>query len=270
MSNLALITFLALKNTPLAFLTAYSYERLNALHRLAGYGTVCFAMLHAVVYITAWSKSNTLDELLEASQVVGIVAGFAMLIIFSTVLLLRKLRYEIFYIVHILMFMLILVTVGLHRPQLATKTLIIVIFAASIWIADRALRFSKLSLFSFGNSATITPLPHGGTRIVLRRSPSRAVAGSHCFLWIPKIRATETHPFTIVSTKPLELVIAAYDGFTRDLHAFALKNSGVDLKASIDGPYGTVPDFTIYTKVVFIAGGSKSIIDATFSPTDII
>ena len=269
MSNLALITFLALKNTPLAFLTAYSYERLNALHRLAGYGTVCFAMLHAVVYITAWSKSNTLDELLEASQVVGIVAGFAMLIIFSTVLLLRKLRYEIFYIVHILMFMLILVTVGLHRPQLATKTLIIVIFAASIWIADRALRFSKLSLFSFGNSATITPLPHGGTRIVLRKSPNRAVAGSHCFLWIPKIRATETHPFTILSTKPLELVIAAYDGFTRDLHAFALKNPGVDLKASIDGPYGTVPDFTVYTKVVFIAGGSKStLIVPTFCPTD--
>jgi predicted ferric reductase len=266
---LALITFLALKNTPLAFLTAYSYERLNVLHRLAGYGTVCFAMLHAVVYITAWSKSNSLGELLETSQVVGIVAGFAMLTMSSTALLLRKLRYEIFYIVHILMFMLILVTVGLHRSQLATKTLIIVIFAASIWVADRALRFSKLSLSYFGNSATITPLPHGGTRIVLRRSPCRAVAGSHCFLLIPKIRTTETHPFTIVSTQPLELVVAAHDGFTRDLHAFALKNPGVDLKASIDGPYGMVPDFTIYSTVVFIAGGSKSTYMAlSFPPID--
>jgi predicted ferric reductase len=256
-SNLALITFLALKNTPLAFLTAYSYERLNVLHRLAGYGTVCFTMLHAAVYRTAWSKSNSLDELLETSQVFGIVAGFSMLIIFATALLLRKIRYEIFYIVHILMFMLILITVGLHRPQFTTKTVIIVVFAASIWVADRALRFSKLYLFFFGNIATITALPCGGTRIVLRRSPSRAVSGSHCFLWIPKIRAIETHPFTIVSTKPLELVVAAYDGFTQDLHAFALKNSGVNLKASVDGPYGTVPDFTIYTKEVFIAGGSK-------------
>ena len=50
--------------------------------------------------------------------------------------------------------------------------------------------------------------------------------------------------------------MAAYDGFTSDLHAFAMKNPGQALKASIDGPYGTVPDFTIFDKVVFIAGGS--------------
>jgi NAD(P)H-flavin reductase len=35
-----------------------------------------------------------------------------------------------------------------------------------------------------------------------------------------------------------------------------LKNSGQVLRASVDGPYGTVPDFTLYNKVLFIAGGS--------------
>jgi hypothetical protein len=35
--NIALITFLALKNTPLACLTAFSYVRLNCLHHAAGY-----------------------------------------------------------------------------------------------------------------------------------------------------------------------------------------------------------------------------------------
>lgn len=213
-------------------------------------------MLHAVVYIEAWHKGNDLESLLETAQVVGIVAGFAMLIILATALLLRKLRYEVFYIVHIIMFMLIIVTVGLHRPDFARHTIIITIFTASIWFLDRLFRFSKVSFFSFGNTATITPLPHGGTRIVLRKSSSRAAAGSHAFLWIPAIRAAETHPFTIVSTKPLEFVIAAYDGFTRDLHAYALQYPGKALKASIDGPYGNVPDFTNFTKVVFIAGGS--------------
>jgi predicted ferric reductase len=154
------------------------------------------------------------------------------------------------------MFMLILVMVGLHRPDFAKKTIVITIFTASIWVADRAYRFLKISFFSFRNTATIIPLPQGGTRIVLRKSPSRAVAGSHAFLWIPAIRATESHPFTIVSTKPLEFVVTAYDGFTSDLHAFALKNPGKSLKASIDGPYGNVPDFPTFTKVVFIAGGS--------------
>lgn len=76
------------------------------------------------------------------------------------------------------------------------------------------------------------------------------------FLWIPGIRSTESHPFTIASTNPLELVIASYDGFTKDLHAHALKNPGKTLIASLDGPYGVVPNFTSFTKVLFIAGGS--------------
>lgn len=75
---------------------------------------------------------------------------------------------------------------------------------------------------------------------------------------MPKIRHFETHPFTIVSTSPnLELVISAYDGFTSDLHDYAVKNPGAALHASIDGPYGALPDFSKSAdKLVLIAGGS--------------
>jgi len=132
----------------------------------------------------------------------------------------------------------------------------IVIIAASLWIADRTLRLFKLAFYGFGNTATITPLPYGATRIVMRKTPMGAVPGTHCFLWIPGVRATESHPFTILSTTPFEMVVAAYDGFTRDLHTRAMENPGQVLRASVDGPYGTVPDFTLYSKVLFIAGGS--------------
>ncbi|KAL3417212.1 ferric reductase like transmembrane component [Phlyctema vagabunda] len=257
-ANVAFITFLSLKNTPLAFLTAYSYERLNVLHRTAGYVTVICAVMHGVVYIQAWHQSNNLHELKETEIVVGIVAGCAMLIIAATSILIRKVRYEAWYLIHITMYTLIIITVGMHRPELATRSLIIVIFSGALWFSDRFIRFAKISLFSFGNTATIIPLPHGGTRITLRKSPSRAKPGTHCFLWIPKIRAAETHPFTVASLQndSLSFVIAAYDGFTRDLHNYAINNPGAQLKASIDGPYGTVPDFTTYDKLVLIAGGS--------------
>lgn len=215
-----------------------------------------WAMLHAVEYTTAFAKSNDLHELLETSQVVGIVAGIAMLVILSTALLLRKVRYEVFYIIHIAIFMLILVMVGLHRPDFARKTIIITIFTGSIWVADRTLRLSKLAFYCFENAAELTPLPYGGTRITLRKGPIRAVAGSHCFLWIPAIRALETHPFTIASTGPLEFVVAGCDGFTADLHQYAFKNPGKAFRASIDGPYGVVPDLTSFDKVLFVAGGS--------------
>lgn len=207
-------------------------------------------------YHSQWSKSGSLHELLYTVQIVGITAGFAMLVIFASALLLRKLQYETFHIIHILMAALILVTVGMHRPNLTQKTVFIIIFAAAIWVADRILRFLKFALYSVGNMATITPLIHGGTRTVLRKTPIRAVPGIHCFLWIPGIRATESHPFTIVATNPLELVVAAYGGFTRDLHEQALKNPGQVLKASVDGPYGSVPDFISFDKTIFIAGGS--------------
>jgi predicted ferric reductase len=186
----------------------------------------------------------------------GIIGGFAMLAILGTALLLRKLRYEVFYIVHIIMFMLILIVVGMHRPDLSRKTLVIILFAVSIWVFDRVLRFLRISLLSFGNTATVTPLPFGGTRIMLRRSPGCVTPGSHCFLWIPGIRMAETHPFTVVSNNSLEFVIAACDGFTSDLHTFALKNPGRSLRASVDGCYGSAPDFTGATKVLLIAGGS--------------
>jgi len=54
----------------------------------------------------------------------------------------------------------------------------------------------------------------------------------------------------------MSFVVAAYDGFTRDLHQYAIKNPGAQLRASIDGPYGTVPDFAKYNRIVLIAGGS--------------
>ena len=45
---MVLLFFLALRNTPLAYLTSYSYERLNVLHQITGYLTVTFAFTHAM------------------------------------------------------------------------------------------------------------------------------------------------------------------------------------------------------------------------------
>jgi predicted ferric reductase len=254
--NIALVTFLALKNTPLAFLTTYSYERLNSLHQMAGYCTVIFSLLHAVVYTTALSYEGTLTDLLENSNIMGIVAGSSMLVILATALILRKRVYELFYVMHISLFMLILIAVGMHRPNIILKALLIVIFAASIWISDRVIRLTRITWYAFSNSASITPISRGGMRIVIRRTPRHAVPGSHVFLWIPKIRATETHPFTIVATNPLELVVSAHDGFTKDLFSYACKDPGAIVRASIDGPYGTLPNFSAFGQIILIAGGS--------------
>ena len=153
------------------------------------------------------------------------------------------------------MIIVILVAVGLHRPDLATRTLVVVIFAGSCWFLDRTFRSAKIIWHFYGNTATTIALPNDATRVVLRRS-IKASPGAHAFLWIPSIRAAETHPVTLVSTNPVEFVLKAHDGFTSDLLKHALKAPDAKLRCSLDGPYGATPNFKTFDKVVLVAGGS--------------
>lgn len=186
----------------------------------------------------------------------AIVAVISMLIMLLTALTFRRPQYEVFYIIHIILFMLVIIAVGMHRPELQTKSIYIIIFSACIWLSDRLLRGSRIFIHSFGNRATLYPLSHDGVRIVMQRTPWRSVPGTHIFLWIPKARAIETHPFTIVSTNPLEVVLSSYDGFTRDLSSLASRMPGIMLRASCDGPYGVRPNFAKFDTVILVAGGS--------------
>jgi hypothetical protein len=54
------------------------------------------------------------------------------------------------------MFMLVLIGARMHRPNFSDKTIYIIIFTASIWVADRLFRGSRMKLIAFGNRATIT------------------------------------------------------------------------------------------------------------------
>lgn len=255
--NTVLVVFLALKNTPLAILTAYSYERLNVLHRIAGYTTMLYAILHSSIYTHYFIAAGRIEVLHEDVVTAGIILGFAMLATVLAGAFLRRLSYELFYVLHIALFVVIVVTLGLHRPSFdEDKILYATVIMGALWFADRLIRFCRLAYNSINNEASIYALPNGGTRIVLKKPILRARPGKHCFVWLPRIRKFETHPFTIVASDPMELVINTYSGFTRDLHDYAAKNPGASLKVSVEGPYGTLPDPMDFDKVILVAGGS--------------
>ncbi|EMR62378.1 putative ferric reductase like transmembrane component protein [Eutypa lata UCREL1] len=255
--NFVLVVFLALKNTPLAFLTAYSYERLNGLHQIAGYTAFLQAFLHGVIYVDYFARAGRWEVLHEDIVLVAYPLLAALVLTVLAGMILRRFNYEAFYIIHVLLFIVIIITLGLHRPNInPERILIATLLMASMWVSDRLIRFTRLVYNSVNNAATVYPLPNGGTRIVFKKSLSRARPGKHCYVWIPQIRAFETHPFTIASTEPLELVVNTYSGFTRDLHNFANTKPGTTLRASLEGPYGTNPDPISYDKVVLVAGGS--------------
>ncbi|PWY67073.1 hypothetical protein BO94DRAFT_590981 [Aspergillus sclerotioniger CBS 115572] len=255
-ANLVLLVFLALKNTPLAPLTAKSYEKLRPLHKVAGYTCIFTSCLHGIVYLAAWSELGDLVSMQETRNLAGAIAGIAMVIIgLSTISYIMRGSYEIFYMLHVTMFLLIMITVGMHRPKLSTSTLIIVIFTACLWFVDRIIRGAKVVWYFFGNYATVTALPNNALRVRLSRCMNSR-PGSHAFLWVPAIRWVESHPFTMLSSSPTEFLIRVYDGFTRDLYQAAQKAPGRSLRCSVDGPYGQVHNFEVYDKAILIAGGS--------------
>ncbi|EFQ28336.1 ferric reductase like transmembrane component [Colletotrichum graminicola] len=254
--NIAFLVFLSLKNTPLGYLTAWSYERLNVLHQIAGYVTMALIIVHGVTYSSYFIGHGNIARLRVHEEVYGIVSGFTFLVLVLAGAIVRLWYYELFYILHVSGFAISMVLVGLHQPELSKKIVYITAAAAGIWLLDRAIRLVRVVAYSFNNTATVHPLPNGGTRITLKKAPYGASSGEHCFLWIPKIRALEMHPFTIAAMDPLEFVINSYDGFTRDLHEYAVRHPGATIKASVEGSYGTFPNPAEYDKVILVAGGS--------------
>ncbi|EWG55494.1 hypothetical protein FVEG_13485 [Fusarium verticillioides 7600] len=255
--NMALCVFFGLKNTPLGLLASVSHSQLNILHRIVGYTTVFLLALHALVYTIHFGRQGRFVQLLKKEDIEGMGAGVAMLVLLMGVF--RHKHYELFHASHVIGFMAVVFLTALHRPNWAKKIPMVMLVIFSIWTVDRLIRFSKLLRNLVNNSATLYPLPYKGTRIVLRKPGlENALPGSHCFLWIPRLRLFETHPFTIVSndSSGLELIMKSHEGFTKALGNFAYQHPRATLSASIEGPYGSLPDMGNYDKLILISGGS--------------
>lgn len=256
-ANMALCVFLAMKNTPLGILANTSHVHINRLHRIVGYTTVFLVAIHAALYTVHFARNGKLQSLLKFEDLAGMGAGLCMLILLMGYF--RNRHYEVFYASHIAGFVFALLLTDLHRPDWAKKLPIVMSLTGCLWAIDRLIRASRLTYNLINNQATLYPLPGGTTRLLLTK-PSLQFArpGSHCFLWIPQVSIYQNHPFTIVSNDHdgLELVMKRCDGFTKRVYDLALQNPGHVARVSIDGPYGSLPDTTIYDKLILIAGGS--------------
>ena len=212
--------------------------------------------LHQRIFTVSFAQVDLLFVIGTQYQRFGIAAGLMMLIIAVTSRLLIRRSYEIFYIMHVLLVVAILVTLYFHRPWIKTRTSVIVFICAGLFILDKLTRIIKYACFSRGTTATIVPLANGSTRITLNRSVPGTKAGSHAFLWLPRIQALQSHPCTMVSADPVSFILKARDGFTKDLNRHASTLTDMITPATIDSAYGVVPSFEKYDRVLLIAGGS--------------
>ncbi|CAI6083555.1 unnamed protein product [Clonostachys chloroleuca] len=255
--NMLLCVFLSLKNTPLRFILPTSYQRLNFFHRVVGYTALAQTLLHGILYTAHFGITKRWFKVIqEGGNREGLFAGAALLILAFGVF--AQVRYMTFYATHLLGFIVMAIFMGLHRPAWEKVLPYFAVLMAGIWVFDRVLRWLRLAFNLINNEARLYPLEDGGVRLVFNKPLPRGSPGLHCFVWIPGIRCYKTYPFTITanSDSGLELVLRSYEGFTKEAYDLALEIPGRAMRASAHGPYGNLPNFDTYDKIVMIAGGS--------------
>jgi predicted ferric reductase len=193
-------------------------------------------------------------------QIHGIIAGSSLLLlcVFS-IKPLRQRFYEVFNKAHTFFYLMIIINVGMHKPDLSRKVIWIVTFVAASYTLSRLVRAGVLLYNSYGNTATLIPL-EGATKVIFKRRIG-AKPGDHVLLKFPSLAWAESHPFTISDTEFTQLRIRKRDGFTATLHEKALESPGKSFPVLIEGPFGATPNFHMYDKVLLVAGG----IGATFA-----
>lgn len=212
--------------------------------------------LYRRIFTVAFAKEELFFVIGVKHQQFGIAAGLMTLIIALTSRLLIRRCYELFYVMHVLLLIAILITLYFHRPWIKTRTSVVVIICAGLFLLDKTIRIIKYAWFSYGTMATIVPLANGSTRITLNRNLPSAKAGRHAFLWLPRVQALQSHPCTMVSANPVAFILKARHGFTKDLNRKASGMTNMITPATIDAAYGAMPSFEKYDRVLLIAGGS--------------
>ncbi|PHH81427.1 hypothetical protein CDD82_817 [Ophiocordyceps australis] len=256
MVNMVITVGLSIKRTPLATMIGISCRGLNIFHRAAGIATIINITIHALCYAVFYSNSSESGKLTEPKTIAGWVGGLCLLLVAISGILMRKVSYEIFYYLHATFWVIGIFCIGAHQPQFAHRVILLTVIAFFIWLVDRLVRWYRLIRSVRDNVAEVIPRANGDVTVRVARHSRYFRGGQHCNLWIPSIRSAETHPFTVVSTSPFELVISPKDGFTKDLAEFARATPGAVVNAAIEGPYGQVPNLVDYDTITLIAGGS--------------
>ena len=279
LSQLPLVFLLAGKQNIISYLTGTSYERLNWLHRWVARILWMTVTIHMGFWFRSWARYNYIVTKLKTDYLTQ--TGFASWVILTAILLtsfypMRKLSYEIFVLLHLLLFSGLVGAIYLHTEFGFGYIWVCV----GIFFLDRILRIFATfwANFSFlhrgrrglwANQATFTSLPGNVTRISIDQPVITWKPGQHMFLSCHSIVPLQSHPFTassLPSDGKLEFLVQAQRGGTRRFHRWASKYHRLPQSESVapierkyvglEGPYGRHRPLQQFDSIVLFAGST--------------
>lgn len=277
------IIAMSLKANLITFVTGIGPERLNVLHRWAGYICLFLSLIHTIpFYVTpVWDESAlvTFKKMFTGQYIYGTGLAALVPLIFLCVHSLPILRhkfYELFVALHAPVSVLFLGMLFWHCHNYLTSWdylwATVAIWAASYLVRIFYMNWTNPWRFSWliGEEAAVTILPENAVKVTIP-TQMKWTPGQYVYLRMPAISVFETHPFTIASLcsddfpseygeqyRDMTLVFRPFGGFTRKvLETATAKGPEHTFRAFIEGPYGGVRrDLASFDTIVLFAGGS--------------
>ncbi|RHZ47220.1 putative metalloreductase Fre8 [Aspergillus thermomutatus] len=263
---------------PLALIFNTSYEKLLPWHRISGRLIFFLIVVHVTLYLNYFVQTATLQEHLTSLEIVlGIIAFVSLFAMMSTSIeIVRRRNYRIFYITHSLLASLLLISLTFHAEPLRWY----IIETLAVTLLSLASRLDTITAY-----ANISRIPRTNLISVQIPVPAskiqrfRAAPGQHVFLSLHTETAMKMNsslirnmflrnPFTVANVSEnneITLVARVQDGPTsRALDALADSTEKPSL-VNIYGPYGSIARFSKlgrkYDRILIVAGG----VGATFA-----
>ncbi|KAH7890412.1 hypothetical protein F5I97DRAFT_1799605 [Phlebopus sp. FC_14] len=270
MAQIPVVYVAATKNNLLGMCVAMGYEKLNYIHRFAGFMLILLSNVHGLGYVYEWTFQGKFFVYIKEPQVIwAFVALIALdvLWLFSNSFWRRK-AYNIFFSVHIMCFIVFLPAAYSHQKSMLPY----IIAAAAAYGLDHILRLIKTRIFD----ARIRPIPDLTiTRIEIPELNAGWRTGQHVRIRVLSSAMgwfgwAESHPFTIASVaktpEGLVLMCKKAGGWTGKLYEMAkvagygYEEGGMarSVMVVLEGPYGGPGHavFASYSAVMFVVGGS--------------
>ncbi|XP_010028466.2 ferric reduction oxidase 7, chloroplastic isoform X1 [Eucalyptus grandis] len=252
------------------------FEQATRYHIWLGHLTMSLFTLHGLCFVVAWAmEGQLLDEILQWADegiavlpgVISLLAGLLMWV--TTLPLVRKKNFELFYYTHQL-YAVFVIFLALHVGDFIFSIAAGGIF---LYVIDRFLRFCQSRRTVDVISATC--LPGGSVELVFSKPANlRYTALSFIFLQIRELSWLQWHPFSVSSSplagsKHISVLIKVLGEWTSNLKGKVLHMSGTEgeyglrsqsrskITASVEGPYGhEIPYHLTYENLILVAGGS--------------
>ena len=276
------------RNNPVTWITGASFETCMLYHRWIARLVFIQILLHALGYTLISLREGGVAEFhglfLDPYFRWGCVAtvAFGPLIFFS-LRYLRRVSYEFFVLVHVVMAIIAIVGTFYHIHLLAVvesgrfRDFDNWIYASiAFYCLDKIVRIIRVLAYSVGSGMKISTVEvdemHLGQRSIILRHKIQLVgigaknaislsqnASKFVQLWIPALQPFSSHPFTVADIKEdcVYLYVKKHKGITSTLHDRI--NKSVERKTShfalFDGFYGDSCSIERYQRSLLVAGG---------------